>query len=287
MLKLRARFFYFLGHFAAWMALGMVDGNAFNLALTEGDWMPLRWFILLEVVCVLSYLILTFSSPGVLKPPREPAGDTEEENLLQKGCEYTIIRKGKGEVLRHGRYCPGCKFIRPPRAWHCSYCRYCVAQWDHHCKFSQNCIGFNNHRYFLLFLWTHFFLLSWALRVTWASMFSENGAIEWEDWAPYELVVRPGILTGTAVGTWLCFFCGSVHIWLAITNQTLLDLFIWQGPRSDIKFRLFGRTTRCLNPWPEDSYHKGFTRNLFNFFAGRVDEVVLETRAPLEDANVQ
>mmetsp|Transcript_10758 Transcript_10758/g.23660 ORF Transcript_10758/g.23660 Transcript_10758/m.23660 type:complete len:98 (+) Transcript_10758:405-698(+) len=42
--------------------------------------------------------------------------------------------------------------FRPERAHHCSACEKCTLRFDHHCPWTGNCIGHENHKYFLLFL---------------------------------------------------------------------------------------------------------------------------------------
>ena len=75
------------------------------------------------------------------------------------------------------RYCEKCKWYKPPTAHHCSICKTCVVEMDHHvslyhprslfldldldlllspqCPFINNCVGKANLRSFILFLsWT-------------------------------------------------------------------------------------------------------------------------------------
>lgn len=45
-----------------------------------------------------------------------------------------------------------CQQHKPPDTHHCSVCRECVVEMDHHCPFLNNCVGRGNMRHFLLFL---------------------------------------------------------------------------------------------------------------------------------------
>ncbi|KAK9718894.1 DHHC palmitoyltransferase [Popillia japonica] len=50
------------------------------------------------------------------------------------------------------RYCEKCRLIKPDRAHHCSVCGICILKMDHHCPWVNNCIGFTNYKFFVLFL---------------------------------------------------------------------------------------------------------------------------------------
>ena len=54
------------------------------------------------------------------------------------------------------KICQFCKEVKPLRTHHCSICGICVLKMDHHCPWINNCIGQNNQRYFLLFLFHSF-----------------------------------------------------------------------------------------------------------------------------------
>jgi hypothetical protein len=41
-------------------------------------------------------------------------------------------------------WCDKCSITRPPRCHHCSQCQRCVLQFDHHCVWLNNCVGYNN-----------------------------------------------------------------------------------------------------------------------------------------------
>lgn len=46
-------------------------------------------------------------------------------------------------------FCKRCKFVKPLRTHHCSVCDQCVLIMDHHCMWTNNCIGLNNYKQFI------------------------------------------------------------------------------------------------------------------------------------------
>jgi palmitoyltransferase len=95
------------------------------------------WPIIVSVCggLVFLFFVLAFlRDPGYLKKPK---------------------KVGFGELLEQFdavSLCPDCEVIRTKRSRHCSICNRCVERFDHHCPWINNCVGANNHSYFLLFL---------------------------------------------------------------------------------------------------------------------------------------
>uniref|UniRef100_UPI00358E3C4B palmitoyltransferase ZDHHC20-A-like isoform X2 n=1 Tax=Myxine glutinosa TaxID=7769 RepID=UPI00358E3C4B len=50
------------------------------------------------------------------------------------------------------RYCEKCHLLKPDRCHHCSTCEMCILKMDHHCPWVNNCVGFSNYKFFILFL---------------------------------------------------------------------------------------------------------------------------------------
>ena len=48
--------------------------------------------------------------------------------------------------------CPYCQLKKHKETKHCMVCKRCVRQYDHHCKWVNNCIGKSNYKLFLGFL---------------------------------------------------------------------------------------------------------------------------------------
>lgn len=83
------------------------------------------------------------------------------------------------------RFCPFCECNAPSRSFHCFTCKTCILRRDHHCVFTGNCIGHENHRYYMMLLFYT------ALAALYASIM--NMDIAWTivgtSWFPLSLLI--------------------------------------------------------------------------------------------------
>ncbi|KAK0599595.1 hypothetical protein LWI29_006762 [Acer saccharum] len=103
-----------------------------------------RYLSLLGIaIGVVLFLLTSYTDPGTVN-----AG-----NVSQYIAAYPY-----DNMIYTERECSTCKILKPARSKHCSICDRCVARFDHHCGWMNNCIGEKNTRYFMAFLLWHFFL---------------------------------------------------------------------------------------------------------------------------------
>ncbi|XP_034859603.1 palmitoyltransferase ZDHHC20 isoform X6 [Mirounga angustirostris] len=118
-------------------------------------------FHLFFVMFVWSYWMTIFTSPA--SPSKEfylPSSEKERyEKEFSQERQQEILKRAARDLpiyttsaSRTIRYCERCQLIKPDRAHHCSACDICILKMDHHCPWVNNCVGFSNYKFFLLFL---------------------------------------------------------------------------------------------------------------------------------------
>lgn len=86
------------------------------------------------------------------------------ERYTQKLNHNILTRNSHGQIS----ICFKCNIIRPDRCFHCSKCSNCILKRDHHCPLLNKCIGYSNHKYFILFLaYTLIYTMFTTLTMTW------------------------------------------------------------------------------------------------------------------------
>lgn len=74
-----------------------------------------------------------------------------DPGVLMSRDEFRDVRASLARGVDDERFCCVCELTRPIRARHCRLCGYCVSLYDHHCAWTDQCVGQKNHRGFLVF----------------------------------------------------------------------------------------------------------------------------------------
>ncbi|XP_008109923.1 palmitoyltransferase ZDHHC2 isoform X2 [Anolis carolinensis] len=90
---------------------------------------------------------LTYAHKEFLE--KEPRSEIHQEILRRAAKDLPIYTRTMSGAIR---YCDRCQLVKPDRCHHCSVCDKCILKMDHHCPWVNNCVGFSNYKFFLLFL---------------------------------------------------------------------------------------------------------------------------------------
>jgi DHHC palmitoyltransferase len=123
----------------------------------------------ITIMIVYNYVQASIQSPGILitKKIEEECierNHTFSRTNVEQEKKFSLmygVSPQNSEIDSHNRgvhyhpspissVCDKCESIRPPRCHHCRVCNRCVFQFDHHCVWLNNCVGYNNVRSFLL-----------------------------------------------------------------------------------------------------------------------------------------
>ncbi|BDA41969.1 Palmitoyltransferase SWF1 [Coccomyxa sp. Obi] len=187
--------------------------------------------------CLGAFYVASISDPG-----RITAGNLAAHIALYPYDELTNRRE---------QQCWTCLWQRPARSKHCPVCNRCIARFDHHCAWINNCVGLLNLRYFLLFLVANMVLCSYGLvlgctimhgvleeRGAWRIMVRERTTgrtfilsshprimLRWM-LQHYPVPVAELIFLGVALLLVVSFF--AYHVWLISRATTTYETFKWR-----------------------------------------------------------
>uniref|UniRef100_A0A915JGP2 Palmitoyltransferase n=1 Tax=Romanomermis culicivorax TaxID=13658 RepID=A0A915JGP2_ROMCU len=125
------------------------------------------------------------------------------------------------------RFCDECEAIKPDRAHHCSICGSCLLKMDHHCPWVNNCVHWNNYKYFVLFLGyavlfcTYVFstVLPYCILV-WSRMYDDDDDFNFIEKRRLHILFLVFASALFAVSVGVIFF---YHLFLTFKNRTTME----------------------------------------------------------------
>jgi len=149
------------------MAFGLVLGTKFLVYITAlclyvpaGTLVHYQWMNLTLVAALFIFYKTWKSDPGHILKCTNPS---EAHRTITELCE-------RGLFHNH-TFCTTCLVRRPLRSKHCQACNRCVARFDHHCPWIDNCVGLRNHKIFLAYLVFLLLTLTWGAKASLAYLF--------------------------------------------------------------------------------------------------------------------
>lgn len=213
----------------------------------------LIFYLPIFLLFTLSYYKVIFTHPGkplpLKQPPRadESNGDEQFEDGIDTNALFSdeqsrhstdvllsmpsepptrTISYKSIETKHDGqpRYCRKCRQHKPDRTHHCSICDSCVLKMDHHCPWLNNCVGFYNYKYFVLFVGWGAVYCAYFCATTVPSIVELFKADLGSGFGSGELQMGLAVLISGIFFLALAMFSG-IHASLLLSNKTTIESF--------------------------------------------------------------
>lgn len=196
------------------------------------------------ILYLINFILSMVVSPGYI-PETKHWAINEFHTDLDDGETYLLEKKKTGER----RYCKWCCKYKPDRTHHCRVCKKCILKMDHHCPWIHNCVGWRNHKYFMLSL---IYCSFTCIFISFTLLESVLGAIK-NNSTPFEqlLILLFGETLNSLVGLIITAFL-FFHLWLMAKGMTTIEFCEKQTNYENQSFSKY--------------YNKGFYGNFKGIF---------------------
>lgn len=143
---------FFQATMSVTLGVFIYEGTAYNViflarvlpAMGKEIFIP-PFFVLFNLVWGLAlwaYVKANKSEPGAV--PKE-----WHDFVREVGPALPVVPSSAKWAPGKASYCRKCAIPRPERAHHCNVSGICVLRMDHYCPWINNCVGYNNYKFFL------------------------------------------------------------------------------------------------------------------------------------------
>ncbi|KAL5502493.1 hypothetical protein EMCRGX_G009280 [Ephydatia muelleri] len=234
------------------MTLGLVLGTKFWIYVTATYYVSIgvisHSYTLFAMMFLLAFVYYKMfrSDPGFI--PR-CSSVSEAHQSMSELCE-----RGK---FNSDTFCSTCLVRRPLRSKHCVSCNRCVARFDHHCPWLDNCVGLRNHKLFLLYLVILLIMLIWGVRASLHHVFTSYPADHGN------FVVRTyHYITVAPWAGYMMVICFVYLTWVYLLFVAQIFQMICQGMTTNEKRNQY----RYAHFIKNNPFHQGVLANCADFF---------------------
>ncbi|CAG5114576.1 unnamed protein product [Candidula unifasciata] len=117
----------------------IIHYGCFIPSLISASQIPLYCVTTIFVIGLVTTLVVATSLDPAISAVRDKGGNKKVQKLDRSKHRHAIEDK----------FCALCEVsVQDPKAKHCSACNKCVAGFDHHCRWLNNCVGDRNYKWF-------------------------------------------------------------------------------------------------------------------------------------------